>query len=176
MGKLLFYKGQNFSLICYTYIWKFSASITRKMVPEQLSVAYIVTVSELKARLSIIWSVPVYGNQQTLNNKWDVLLIYECIVWIANELSTELGCNGLHFLKMMLNMLYLCICMLYYNYLGGLEDILACLLFWMCVYMMYRIYPRVFLLQPLLSIIQYFGTPVFHIFSLNCTASSPNEY
>lgn len=39
------------------------------MVLEQLNVAYILTVSELKARLSIISSVLVYGNQQTPNNK-----------------------------------------------------------------------------------------------------------
>lgn len=144
------------------------------MVLQHLNVAYIVTVSELKARFNIIWSVLIYGNQQSPNNKWDELLIYECIVWIANELSTEFRCNGLHFLNMMLYVLYMC--MLYCNCWGGLKDILACLLFWMRVYMMYRIYWRVFLLQPLLSIIQYFGTPVFHILSFNCTVCSPNEY
>lgn len=120
----------------------------RKMVFEQLSIAFKVIVPQLKARLSGIPSVLVYGNQQTPNSKWDVLLLYRCIVWIAKELSTELGCNGLYFLKTVMYMLCICICMLHCNCLGGLEDSLACLLFWMCVYMMYRIYPEVFLLQP----------------------------
>lgn len=120
----------------------------RKMGFEQLSVVFKVTVPQLKARLSNIPSLLVYGNQQTPNNKWDVLLLYECIVWIANESSTELGCNGLYFLKSTIRMLYICIRMLYCNCLGGSEDSLTCLLFWMCVYMMYGIYPEVFLLQP----------------------------
>lgn len=147
------------------------------MTFEQLSVDYIIIAPELKGKLGIVWSCPCLW-QPTHSKEWircTATIWMYCLNCKWAKHRSKFRCNRLHPLKTMLYIIYMYVCMLYCNWLGGLKDILACLLFWMSVYMMYRIYPRVFLLQPLLSIIQYFGTPVFQLFSFNCTASCPNE-
>lgn len=111
-----------------------------------MSVAYITTISELKGKFIITWSILFYNKQQTPKSKWCTVTIWMYCLnrkWIKHR--SNLGCNRLHSLEMMIYMICMCVCMLYCNFLGGLEDILASLLFRMCVYIMCRINtPRVF--------------------------------
>lgn len=86
-------------------------SFNNRKALEQLSVAYIMTVSELKGKFIIAWSILVYNKQETPKSKWCTISIWMYCLnckWIKHR--SKLGCNRLHSLQMMLYMIYTYVC------------------------------------------------------------------